>query len=220
MNEANAVTPISHRRRHAPFYIAALCAAAAVPVALLVVSGVVLTIEVAANTFFLVYLGLCAKKIRGLSAAVLRAHAATADDPVWAIFAVTLGAVVTAVVSLFVVINGKHDTLTVALSLASVALGWLTIHTMASLHYAHRYWQRPGPGAVREQGGLQFPGTDEPEGYDFLYFGFVIGMTAQTSDVDITSSLMRRINLAHAVVSFLFNTVLVAAAVNVALSLT
>jgi uncharacterized membrane protein len=215
------VTPTSHHRRHAPFYIAALCAAAALPVALLVVPGL-LTIEVAANTFFLVYLALCARKIPGLSAAVLKKHAATADDPVWAIFAVTFGAVITAVVSLFVVINGRdrHDTLTVVLSLASVALGWLTIHTMAALHYAHRYWQRSGPGAAREQGGLQFPGTDEPEGFDFLYFGFVIGMTTQTSDVAITSSLMRRINLLHALVSFLFNTVLVAAAVNVALSLT
>ena len=215
------MTPISHRRRHAPFYIAALCAVAALPFAWLVVPGL-MTIEVVANTFFLVYLALCARKIRGLSASVLKSHAATADDPVWAIFAGTLGAVVTAVVSLFIVINGrdKHDTLTLVLSLASVALGWLTIHTMAALHYAHRYWQRPGPGAARELGGLQFPGTDAPEGFDFLYFGFVIGMTAQTSDVAITSSLMRRINLLHAVVSYLFNTGLIAAAVNAALSLT
>ena len=62
--------------------------------------------------------------------------------------------------------------------------------------------------------GLDFPGTAEPGGYDFLYFAFVIGMTAQTSDIAITSTAMRKINLVHAVVSFFFNTVLVAAAVN------
>ena len=69
------------------------------------------------------------------------------------------------------------------------------------------------------RGGLDFPGKDEPGAHDFLYFAFVIGMTAQTSDVAITSTAMRKANLLHAVVSFFFNTVLVAAAVNVAVSL-
>jgi uncharacterized membrane protein len=214
------MTPTSRHRRHAPFYVAALCAPAVLPLAIWLQPQLV--IEAAANVFFLVYLVLSALKIPRLSAAFLKKHAAGADEPVWAIFAVTLVAVITAVVSLFIVINGRdrHDMLALGLSLASVALGWLTIHTMAALHYAHRYWQPSSPGADTNHGGLDFPDTEEPQGFDFLYFAFVIGMTAQTSDVAITTTGMRKINLLHALASFLFNTVLVAAAVNVALSLT
>jgi uncharacterized membrane protein len=212
-------------RHHKPFYIAALAGIAAVPLALWLRSGS--TIQAAANVFFLVYLVLSALKIRRLTARFLRNHAAGADEPVWAIFAVTFGAVIVAVTSLFIVINGrdKHDVVSVGLSLASVGLGWLTIHTMTAFHYAHRYWQSDvgtgGLGSSKNEprGGLEFPGTKEPQGYDFLYFSYVIGMTAQTSDVQITTTGMRRLNLLHAVVSFLFNTVLVAAAVNVAVSL-
>ena len=89
---------------------------------------------------------------------------------------------------------------------------------MAAMHYAHAFWSTQSSGNTRGH-GLDFPGTSEPGGYDFLYFSFVIGMTAQTSDVAITSTSMRKINLLHAVVSFFFNTVLVAAAVNGAVSL-
>ena len=132
-----------------------------------------------------------------------------------------------AVGSLFVLINkgGRPDALELALSLASVALGWFTIHTMTALHYAHLYWRPEDRRAKQrsrtttEHGGLDFPGGDEPGGYDFLYFSLVIGMTAQTSDVNVTKTAMRKLNLLHAVVSFFFNTVLVAAAVNVAVSL-
>ena len=67
--------------------------------------------------------------------------------------------------------------------------------------------------------GSNSPAETEPGVYDFLYFAFVTGMTAQTSDVAITSTAMRKFNLMHGIVSFFFNTVLVAAAVNVVISL-
>ena len=67
--------------------------------------------------------------------------------------------------------------------------------------------------------GSSSPADTEPGAYDFLYFAFVTGMTAQTSDVAITSTAMRKFNLIHGIVSFFFNTVLVAAAVNVVISL-
>jgi uncharacterized membrane protein len=211
-------------KRHIPFYIALLCGLAAMPLALWLSPE--LTIEAAANVFFLVYLALSAVKIRRLTVAFLKKHAARADEPVWVIFVVTIGAAMVAVVSLFVVINGSGDpdVWALGLSLASVALGWLTVHTMFALHFAHRYWEPAAKAdspmeTHKPSGGLEFPGTEEPQGYDFLYFGFVIGMTAQTSDVQITTTRMRRLALLHGVVSFLFNTVLVAAAVNVAVSL-
>jgi uncharacterized membrane protein len=95
---------------------------------------------------------------------------------------------------------------------------------MAALHYAHLYWQPDGQqgDASGPREGLQFPKDQdddaEPGAWDFLYFAFVIGMTAQTSDVQITTTRMRKFNLVHAIVSFFFNTVLVAVAVNVAVS--
>ncbi len=176
-----------------------------------------------ANAFFLTYLVLGATKIKLLTPTYLRKHAAGADMPAWVIFAATLGAVIIAVASLFLLINASsaYHGIELTLSLASVALGWATIHTMAAFHYAHVYWDalRDAKGDASAAGGLEFPRTPEPAGYDFLYFACVVGMTAQTSDVVVTNASMRKLVVLHGIVSFLFNTVLVAAAVNVAVSL-
>jgi uncharacterized membrane protein len=213
----------STHRRHVPFYLAVVLGLAALGIC--VWASPDIAIDAGANVFFAVYLVLSLRKFPHLTAAFLKKHAAGADEPASVIFAVTAGAVAVAVGSMFTLINSKgpYTGLELSLSLASVALGWLTIHTMAALHYAHVYWRpdddtasskRTEPGA-----GLEFPGTKAPEGYDFLYFALVIGMTAQTSDVGITSTSMRKLNMVHAVVSFFFNTVLVAASVNLAVSL-
>jgi uncharacterized membrane protein len=212
-------------RRHNPFYIAAVAGLAALALALAFTPRIAYV--VAANAFFMVYLALMTFRIPILTADYLRRNAAKSDEPVWIIFMVTFGAVIVAVGSLFVLLNsaGNPQTLDLALALAAVPLGWLTIHMMAAIHYAHLYWQPDETAAGTKDktrkhvGGLDFPGEKEPGGIEFLYFSYVIGMTAQTSDTGITSTDMRRINLLHAIVSFFFNTVLVAAAVNVAVSL-
>jgi uncharacterized membrane protein len=66
---------------------------------------------------------------------------------------------------------------------------------------------------------LKFPGTHEPHAWDNIYFSFVIGMTAQVSDVAALTTRMRQVILVHAVISFVFNTILIALAVNVAVAL-
>ena len=221
-------------RRYAPFYIAVLCGLVVLAITLWFWPA--LAIQSSANIFFVVYLVLELMKFPGLTPAFLRKHAASTDEPAWVIVLVTFGAVVVAVGSLFVLINkgGQPNAVELILSLTSVALGWFSIHTMTALHYAHLYWRprdrrremasggggndRPG-GTNDLHGGLDFPGNDEPGGYDFLYYALIIGMTAQTADVNITATAMRKLTLIHAVVSFFFNTVLVAAAVNVAVSL-
>lgn len=204
--------------RHRAFFVGLACALIAYAAARLVLSD--MAVVLAANAFFIGYLVLTAVKVPTLTADVLKKHAAGADEPAWAIFAITFGAVVLALASLFLAIS-RHEALSIGLALLSVALGWLTIHTMVALHCAYLYWRpQRGPGkGHRHRGGLEFPGTAEPNGFDFLYFAFVIGMTAQTSDVQITSTGMRRLNILHAVVSFFFNTVLLAVAVNLAVSL-
>lgn len=197
------------------FYVAVLCAAVALPFALWLIPE--LAVVGSANLFFAVYLVMTALKIRRLTARYLKGHAAGADEPVAVIFGTTLLAVAVALGSLFALINGQKAPgyFALGLSMLSVALGWATIHTMSAIHYAHRYWGESG-GASR---GLDFPGDEEPCGYDFLYFAFVTGMTAQTSDVAITNTAMRKFSLMHSVVSYFFNTVLVAAAVNLVVSL-
>ncbi|MCX7304735.1 MAG: DUF1345 domain-containing protein [Hyphomicrobiales bacterium] len=209
-------------RRYASFYWAVT--AAVLTLALTLWLRPELSVQAPANVFFVVYLFLELQKFRTLTPEFLKKHVASTDEPAWVIVIVTFLAVMVAVGSLFVLINegSEPNALDLVLALTSVALGWISIHTMTALHYAHLYW-RPS-GARGKAGdatlqGLDFPGDDEPGGYDFLYYALVIGMTAQTADVAITKTRMRKLTLAHAVVSFFFNTVLVAAAVNVAVSL-
>jgi uncharacterized membrane protein len=94
----------------------------------------------------------------------------------------------------------------IALAISAVVLAWLLIHTVFSLRYARLYY---GPDDCAK--GLDFPGNNDcPEYLDFVYFAFVIGMTAQTADVGIVSSRMRRNVLMHGMISFGFNTAVVA----------
>ena len=145
------MTFLARQHRHLPFYYAVVTAVVVLSLAAWLRPG--LAVEAGANAFFLVYLVLSAIKIPKLTAAFLKKHAAGADEPVPVIFAVTLGAVVVAVASLFVLINesGPRDPVQLGLSLASVALGWFTIHTMAALHYAHIYWRPDDDSPTQKQ---------------------------------------------------------------------
>lgn len=208
----------SHRR--SPFYAASIMGLMTLPVLLYIKPE--LSIESAAIVFFLVYLGFMIKRIPTVTAERLKTSPERDDGPAVLIPVVSLLAIVAAVVALFNALNqsGSPDLLRVSLAFLSVISGWFTIHTMFAMHYAHRYWQyHTGDQGEEPRRGLDFPQTEEPGSYDFLYFSFVIGMTAQTSDVAVTTTDMRCINLAHAVVSFFFNTVLVAAAVNAVVSI-
>jgi uncharacterized membrane protein len=187
-----------------------------------------LAYSIGANAFFIAYIFLVLVQMPLLSADYLSRNARATDQPVAVIFAVTLVVVGVATVSLFQLINSKDSAGAAALTftLASVPLGWFTIHAMTALHYAHIYWMddekaasQGKPGKKTPVGGLDFPGTERPKGWDFLYFSTVIGMTAQTADTAITTTKMRRVVLLHSIVSFFFNTVIVAAAVNLAVSL-
>lgn len=103
-------------------------------------------------------------------------------------------------------------------SIIAIICSWLLVHTMFTMHYAHRYYRA---GLLNksddpdEAGGLDFPGDEPPHYLDFAYFSFVIGMTSQVSDVQITSPAMRRLALIHGVLSFAFNTVILALSVNI-----
>jgi uncharacterized membrane protein len=95
----------------------------------------------------------------------------------------------------------------------TIALSWAFIHAMFALHYAHEFYDDDD-----SEGGLTFPGKEEPDYWDFLYFSLVIGMTSQVSDVAVTSKSIRSTVAAHGVVSFFFNVTLLALTVNIAAS--
>ena len=100
-----------------------------------------------------------------------------------------------------------------ALAAGTIVLSWGFIHTIFALHYAHEFYGEGG-----KDSGLAFPGDEEPDYWDFVYFSFVIGMTSQVSDVAVTAKPIRRTVSAHGVVSFIFNAALLALTVNIAAS--
>jgi uncharacterized membrane protein len=107
-----------------------------------------------------------------------------------------------------------------ALSLYAVIAAWSLAHTVFALRYAHTFYGDDRESRNhRHAGGLQFPSESNPNYVDFAYFSFVIGMTFQVSDVVVTSREMRRLVLLHGILSFGFNTVILALAVNTASSL-
>jgi uncharacterized membrane protein len=104
----------------------------------------------------------------------------------------------------------------------TIATGWTFIHLTFALHYAHEYaseHRRRPELDDKIRGGLQFPDTTTPDYSDFLYFSFIIGVACQTADVALSSPMMRRIALAHGVVAFFYNTIIVALTINIAAGL-
>lgn len=115
-----------------------------------------------------------------------------------------------------VVVQRSHFIGHLLMSLVAVVCSWALVHTVFGLRYAHTYYGDPdGPrGPKPHAGGLVFPGNREPDYMDFAYFSFVIGMTFQVSDVVITSRDFRKLVLVHAMLSFGFNTIILALTLN------
>jgi len=116
-------------------------------------------------------------------------------------------------------LEGFAKALHVGLAAMTIVTAWLFIHLSFAFHYAHEYFDEvpDSPGKSRTgRGGLIFPGTDEPDYYDFLYFSYVIGVACQTADVDISSGDMRRAAAVHGVLAFFFNSAVLALTINIA----
>ena len=146
----------------------------------------------------------------------IRRKAVMQDDGRFVILMVTaLGAFASIAAIVFELGASKRDAPALTLALLTVSLSWAAVHATFALHYAHDYYRGAKPG------GLQFPSgdTDEHADYwDFVYFSFIIGMTAQVSDVGITDKIIRRTATVHGIISFVYNTALVALMVNIAAS--
>ncbi len=150
-----------------------------------------------------------------------RARAAVQDPGRDAVFIVTLIAVAFGFVAAFAILGRnpndhvpKHDAALYALGFGAVVLGWLLIHTSFSFRYAHLYYRDLDRNKESDR-GLKFPGDDEPNYTDLAYFSFVIGMTFQVSDVQVLAKPIRRLVLGHGLISFAYNTAILALVVNV-----
>lgn len=104
----------------------------------------------------------------------------------------------------------------VSLAGVTIFLSWIFIHTIFCLYYAHTYYQNICAG---KPGGLMFPGKEMPDYFDFMYFSFVIATSGQTADVSIANSKLRRVGTLHCIISYVFNTTVLALTINIASSL-
>ena len=150
------------------------------------------------------------------STAKMQERAAQEDESAVVVLVLTLAASVASLAAIAVELTGIQEDQgaqqAFRLSIAAITIlcSWFFVHTIYAIHYAHEYY---GDGGERR--GLAFPHDAKPDYWDFLYFSFNLGAAAQTSDVVIVSRRMRCLALAHTILSFLFNTTILALAVNV-----
>ena len=171
---------------------------------------------IAWDTFAGLYLVLAYIMIFRCGLVHIRRNAALQDDGRFLILLMTaLGAFASIAAIVFELGATNRSAPQLALATLTIVLSWATVHTIFALHYAHDYYRGAKPG------GLQFPSGDQHDHadyWDFVYFSFVIGMTAQVSDVGITDKIIRRTATVHGIISFVFNTALLALMVNIAAS--
>src|SRR5262245_52689475 len=148
----------------------------------------------------------------------IREHAADQDEGRLAMLVLTVTAALASLGAILAELGVSHGAgrtpVQLALATTTIVLSWAFTHTIFALHYAHDFYGEHGA----KQSGLNFPGDEEPDYWDFVYFSFVIGMTSQVSDVAVTSKPIRQTATAHGIISFIFNATLLALTVNIAAS--
>lgn len=168
-----------------------------------------------------VFVGLLLAMMARATPASMRVRALAEDEARWAFLALMAAA---AFFGLFAILGimpeaKKAGGLTmIGLSLlgaVTILLAWFVVHTTYAVHYAHEYFYEI---EHREEPGLDFPGVADERGqldyWDFCYFSFVVGMTAQVSDVQVRTRHWRRMVLAHGILSFLFNAAVLGLSIN------
>lgn len=152
----------------------------------------------------------------------IRARAEEEDEGASAILLLSIAAAAASFVAIAFALGGAKPnggsavmpggvTAHVGLAIGTILLSWTFVHTIFTYHYAHEFYATRRDGII---GGLEFPHDTKPDYRDFLYFSLVIGMTSQTSDVNICSKVIRRMAAIHGVISFFFNLTVLALTVN------
>ena len=207
---------LAHRRT----LVAALCGV--VLLAGLALAGVPNRLIIAWDGFALSLMLLVGAHAAGAAPGEMAANAEAQEAGEWLVFAVVVLGILASIAAIFSEFSGLKEVspgvrdLRVVLVAVTLVLSWFVTHVVFALRYAHEYYEA-APSGLR--GGLEFPGGHPPDYWDFLYFAFVIGMTFQVSDVQITDRNLRRLALAHGLLGFVFNTIIVALTVNLAAGL-
>ncbi|WP_332611402.1 DUF1345 domain-containing protein [Achromobacter sp. ESBL13] len=163
----------------------------------------------------LVFLVLTARVFGKASPASMRVQARQQDVGRFGVLWSSVALSCMILMALWVELHGESSSggaLDVLAAGATIVLSWLYMNMIFALHYAHGYYGHR-TGAHK---GLDFPGTQEPDYWDFAYFALVLGMTFQVSDVQIVNRRVRRMALMHSVIAFFFNVFIIAISVNVA----
>jgi uncharacterized membrane protein len=171
---------------------------------------------IAWNAAVVLYLAAATYVIARSELAYLRRRAEDEDEGAALILILTVAAAAASLIAIFAELGAARGQpssgLSIGLAVSTVLLSWVFIHVIFAFHYAHEFY---GEAQGGPKGGLTFPDDDQPGYGDFLYFSFVIGMTFQVSDVQVTSKALRLIVAAHGAVSFFYNVAVLALMVNI-----
>jgi uncharacterized membrane protein len=162
----------------------------------------------------LLYLVLIVRTFHDCTPAAMRDEARKQDVGRWGtlLVGVVLSAAVLVAVSTELESAEKGGAMAIAIAATTLILSWTFMNTLFALHYAHGFYGNFGD----QHKGLDFPGDEKPDYWDFAYFSFTIGMTFQVSDVQISTRYLRRIALMHSAIAFFFNVFIIAISVNIA----
>lgn len=172
------------------------------------------------NAFAYVLLALCWLVIAARSTARIREFARREDGSRAYVFLLVLLAsfasmILVASMILSKASSGPLQTVYLIATVAGMLGAWVMVHTTFTFHYAHMYYDPDDQDPHKRAEGLEFPSEKKPDYLDFAYFAFVIGMTFQVSDVEISARKIRRLALLHGLLAFLLNTFVVALTVNI-----
>jgi uncharacterized membrane protein len=146
----------------------------------------------------------------------IRRRACVEDEGAVALLVLTSASALASLAAVISELGHAPNAYRVTLGTVTILLSWAFMHVIFALHYAHEYY---GEGRDDQTGGLDFPGDQEPDYWDFLYYSLVVAMTAQVSDVQVTSKTIRRLTTVHGVIAFFFNVTVLALTVNIVSSL-
>jgi uncharacterized membrane protein len=174
--------------------------------------------DVAAVTF----LGWTWLALAGMDSATTEVHATLEDPTKHARHAIVLGASVGSLAGVALLLfqtSGAGEVLAAVLGIVTIALSWIVVHAVYTLRYAWLYYDPDAGGTAGKVGGIDFGRSGPPRYVDFAYLAFTVGMTYQISDTPLGTRELRRTVLVHAILSYVFGSLILGGTVNLLVSL-
>lgn len=201
---------------HARLFISAACGVAVVLALLVLPWRMPTRLLIGWDIGVVLYRVLSYRAAAHASIATIRQRAAINDEGAIALLVLATAAALASLAAVLAELGHAPSWYRVALGVSTIVLSWAFMHWIFALHYAREFY---GASGDKHAGGLIFPGKEDPDYWDFFYYSLVVAMTAQVSDVQITSRAIRRLTTVHGVVSFFFNVTVLALTVNIVSSL-